>query len=233
MMKWLVRITLAVLLVTAGFGMKVTAYNEPNQYASEQEAREQELKNLQEKHVQPGTYPIEVSYTQNGKTINKTIYLTVRGEHTVIVDDIAIDAHSIVINLNQVAAMNKAGWIEAANARAWNINTLAEVPVTQVNSSQVKEAVGSYPLYFATDAFVKTSVTVTVVDGTDANQSFANWFAQHDPGEGFSWYGFLHIHPYLLSLLLVLILLIPFIIIAVYYLITSKLVRDIIRSIIK
>ncbi|TLG72687.1 hypothetical protein [Culicoidibacter larvae] len=230
--KFLVMAFAVVLLswaMTQGVFAKVaTPY--PNREAAEQA----ELAKLKEQGVGIGTYPITISYEANGKVVEETVLLTISGEHTVIVDNMAIDANDITISRDQVAGMQAADWIAAAHAVAWDIQTQQQVMVTSVNSSQVKSVLGVYPLFFAVDAGLQTQVQVHVVEPS----VIANYFQTNHTGgwseelyinEGLSssfWTNFMY---FFLEMLMLLILIIPLIILVVQYFVTSKMVRQVIH----
>ncbi|WP_137662548.1 hypothetical protein [Enterococcus hulanensis] len=78
---------------------------------------------------EPGTYPIKVSYVEDGKELFKTVYVTVRSEDTEIIGDVAIDAKAFLLTTHQVEKITAREAIDYSGARAWSI---VDVTVSEV-----------------------------------------------------------------------------------------------------
>lgn len=119
----------------------------------------------QENYDEAGTYPIEVSSTdENGKVISKTIYVTVLFEKTVVNKEVqeAIDAHDVLIESGLFRQLSNDDLIRITNAHAWHTDDGSTVPITSVITHVVDEASGKYQVSFATE--LGSTITVNVYE---------------------------------------------------------------------
>lgn len=202
--------------------------------ADREAAEAAELAKLREQGVETGTYAVTLTYIEGDTVIEEVVFLTITGKHTNVVDDVAIDAQDIVIDKDAVMTMTDADWIRLADAKAWLISTQESVAITGVNSSQVKAEKGTYLLYFTTIRNVQTDVIVIVEDDAIENHYLTNaqsnaWF-DNSYGDNMSFLGIsMQVFIYSLSVLFVLIAFLPFVILFVEYVVTGKIVHQIIQ----
>ncbi|TLG73009.1 hypothetical protein [Culicoidibacter larvae] len=114
-----------------------------------------------------GTYEVEITYGNNGRTLTETVLMTITDVNTVVNGNIAIDAADFVVSQSQVTSMDNAAWLKAAEAQAWRTDTQVLLNV-QADTGHVVKAAGIYPVTFVTDGGVQTTVNVQVVDSNGA-----------------------------------------------------------------
>ncbi|TLG77210.1 hypothetical protein [Culicoidibacter larvae] len=197
---------------------------EPNVYDSKDEAAAAETKVLEESGSRPGTYPVTVSYHEDGKTISAVAYVTVEGKYTVIVEPIAIDAQAIHLRVDEVSVMTNEAWIERADAHAWNMQTLAELPIVSVDASLVKAVPGHYSVTFATVEGVSTTVPVLVSQVGASGENTLYGANNEALGSGFGWFesfGFTVLKVFILTMLLL-----PLVLLFFQFFLSSKLMKE-------
>lgn len=229
--SFLYAITLVVLFSI--FPMNVSAVTI---YPSEEEAVKEEITALEEKMEQPGTYRIRLKFKRDGKVVETVIYCTIKGENTVVVDGIAIDANSIRISQDKVGVLTKDDWIRLAQAQAWQTKDGTVLPIESVEDQAIKKKLGSYPLTFKTVQKVKTTVMVEVVEDLEAlyqKNDAHGWFQSNKTGEELSWFPFNHVFLSLMRVTLFFLLLLPLLALLIQYLFATKLVKQVVALITK
>ena len=154
---------------------------------------------------EPGTYPVEASYIEEGKKLQKTVYVTVKSDDTVIVGDIAIDAKSFVLTPQQAKKITAKKAIDYSEAKAWSTIDGTEKIIRGVDLSELQPIEGVYNVKFTTAGGVSKTVTATVGEALLGNRDFNSYDASF---ESSYWRVLLGI-----SILLVLILATPLLIV--------------------
>lgn len=125
--------------------------------------------------TEPGTYPAEASYIEDGKKLQKTVYVTVKGEDTVIVGDIAIDAKSFVLTPQQVKRITAKKAIDYSEAKAWSTIDGTERIIRGVDLSELQPIEGVYDVTFSTAGGVSKTVNATVGEALLGNRDFNSY----------------------------------------------------------
>ena len=154
---------------------------------------------------EPGTYPVTTSYTEDGKELKRTLYVTVKSPDTTIVGDTAIDAKAFVVTADQVEKLTAEEAISYSNAKAWSTIDGSEKVISTVDLSQVRPEEGTYEVTFSTREAVSRTVSVTVTTPLLGNRELNSY---QSPFESSHWRFVLT-----LSFLLTLILLTPLLIV--------------------
>ncbi|MGY3777291.1 hypothetical protein [Isobaculum melis] len=204
-------------------------------YSSEQEAKEEKFKELVDKGVAVGTYPIYIRFQHSQQVMEKLIYLTLKEKNTIIQGNIAIDVQDISVTEAEVAQLSEAEWIARTHAKAWStVNPQTTFPI-RVDSQNVKSQAGQYTLLFYTEENVQTKAVVTVQKKAVPNAyqknkeqpGYENYLQQNKVGWQLfeKWYGLF------LQIVLFLMLVLPCLLFILQYLATNKLVKKTIQSI--
>ena len=156
---------------------------------------------------EPGTYPIKVSYVEDGKELFKTVYVTVRSEDTEIIGDVAIDAKAFLLTTHQVEKITAREAIDYSGARAWSIVDGTEKIIGEVDLSQLQPIDGEYNVTFSTVEGVSKTVDVTVSEVLLNNPDFNS---SKIPFESSYWQVQLVISIFLAQLLAIPLLLVLF-----------------------
>lgn len=203
-------------------------------FTSEKEALTAELKLLKEAKVGPGTYPLKLTFEENGRVIEKQTNVTIKGENTIVKADEAIDANNITVSIDQVKKLTNVDWVEQAKAKAWRTDTLQEIPITYVDSAKIKPAIGTYELCFATD-IVETRVTVTVVKGVvSIDENTIPFFEEATKVDIQSKWTTFEVALYsILKISFVFMLLLPLFLLFFQYVIILRAVKKIVQMVIK
>ncbi|TLG77368.1 beta strand repeat-containing protein [Culicoidibacter larvae] len=107
-----------------------------------------------------GTYPVTFATAAGTE---RTIYVTVVDDNTVVVNDEALYAHSFIINIDEVAGLDEATVLAKSEAKAWNVNDLSPVSVS-ADFSMISAKAGAYPVQVKTVHGTTRTVYATVVD---------------------------------------------------------------------
>ncbi|MBO0453198.1 MULTISPECIES: hypothetical protein [Enterococcus] len=154
---------------------------------------------------EPGTYPVKTSYVEDGKELQKIIYVTVKSEDTVIVGDVAIDAKDFLMTVDQAKRLTAKQAINYSEAKAWSTIDGSEKVITTVDLSSIRPETGVYQAAFSTNEGVTKIVNVTVDEPLLGNRELNNY---QNKFVSSSWRFLLT-----LGFLLVLILLTPLVIV--------------------
>lgn len=110
-----------------------------------------------------GAFPLKLSVTENGITIEKTIMVFVTDGTTVE----SVVANAFTVNINDVATLDNNQIKTRAGLSAWNINTGTQIDNATISVSGVILAkVGPYRITFTTQAGTAKQVVASVIDDT-------------------------------------------------------------------
>ncbi len=107
-----------------------------------------------------GTYPVSISQEDENGTVEGQFYLTVTQEHTVIENNLAIDAKDFIIS--KTTNLNNELIIKMSKAKVWNIQTLEEYDINRVEIAQINDDTYHATLYSFQD--INTTISITLVD---------------------------------------------------------------------
>lgn len=208
------------------------------------DAREKPAKNFEQAYQEElqkltdeaGTYPIELFYDQNGTMMKKTVYATVKGEHTKIEGNVGIDAQSFNVGLDQIGKLQQKDWVQLAKAKAWQTTDGTTISIVNVDDTKVTQKVGAYPITFYTVNQVATTVTVNVM-ATEKMQTIVDFEKNEKTGwsewmtdEGqLQWANYENIFNVVVKVGLVFLLFIPIFILLFQYFLASRLVEQVIK----
>ncbi|MBO0473940.1 hypothetical protein IGL98_003346 [Enterococcus sp. DIV0840] len=196
---------------------------------------EQSLKKL-ENVKEPGSYPVKVYYEEEGKKLEKNVYMLVTGTYTTIGDNgIAIDASPLSVTIQDVLQFDQADWIRAGKAKAWNTKYGAIEQIVAVNTNRIQATVGSYSITYTTIGGVQTSVGVKVKgERKDIEIMFLKNQQQELMGRNttkdtlrglnFNW-----IQKISLTMMFLFLILIPVIILITQYQYAMKLIKEVLE----
>lgn len=116
--------------------------------------------------TEAGSYPVKLTITENGQTVETTIYVTIyyqrTNENTQAGE--AIDAHDIEINTGYFAKLSDADLIKLTNAHAWQTTNNNPIAITSVTRQTINKDAGTYQVTFATANMTATTVNVVERD---------------------------------------------------------------------
>lgn len=93
----------------------------------------------------PGTYPVIIEYADSEINVSEEIQFTIITEETIIVEEVAIDAHSFTIGSEK--NLNEDLIIILSNAKAWNVENGEEYPIDHVEISKIDTNLYEATLY--------------------------------------------------------------------------------------
>lgn len=128
---------------------------------------------------EPGTYPVTVTYEENGLTLERTIYVTVTGPNTLVVEEnqVAFDIQAFELKDSEVSLLTKEKILAKTKARAWSTETGESLAIQRINYREILPQEGTYPVYFtAGDATIAVEATVTIDWESAALNSYKNTF---------------------------------------------------------
>lgn len=111
---------------------------------------------------EPGTYPVETTYVEEGKKLQKTVYVTVKSEDTVMDGGVAIDAKNFFMTTKQAETITAKQAIAYSEAKAWSTVDGSEKVITLIDLSAIRPVAGVYHATFATREGISKTVNVTV-----------------------------------------------------------------------
>lgn len=129
---------------------------------------------------EPGTYPVTITYEENGLTLEKTVYVTVTGPNTQVdeANQVAFDIQSFELKDSEVSSLTKEKILSKTTARAWSTETGENLPINLIDYHEVLPQEGNYPIYFtAGKATTSIPVKVTTDWANPALNSYQNTFS--------------------------------------------------------
>lgn len=113
---------------------------------------------------EPGTYYVKVSTTNsNGELVSTLVKTVITSDNTIIIANEAIDAHDFQVGIGEVSSMGIDAIIRKSKAKAWNVETGARIPISQMTIN--RESTSSYAITLATDS--QLSITIRAIEKED------------------------------------------------------------------
>lgn len=200
---------------------------------SEQEAIADELRQLYAEGKEAGTYAVTIQYQDGDLLLEKVVYMTIKAKNTVVTGSIAIDAKDVSITGDQLQKLTNEDWVRLTEARAWRTDTLETVAISKVDASQVKPQAGTYPLVITAEQGPSTTVQVSVTSNAiNINQAYqqnmgASWYETKYPNNPFSFMDYEAWFSIVVHAVLIIMFLLPLLLLLIHYLITSKVVKQV------
>ncbi|TLG72759.1 hypothetical protein [Culicoidibacter larvae] len=200
---------------------------------SEQEAIAEELRQLYAEGKEAGTYAVTIQYQDGDLLLEKVVYMTIKAKNTIVSGSIAIDAKDVSISGDALQNMTDEEWVRLTEARAWRTDTLDTVSINNVDASQVRPQVGTYPLTVSAldgpSTTVQVSVTSNVININQAYQQNmgASWYETKYPNNPFTFMDYETWFSIVVHVILIIMFLLPLLLLLIHYLITSKVVKQV------
>lgn len=208
-------------------------------YPSEEQAKVEETTKLVAQQTKPGTYPVSIKFKQNNQVIEKEIRCTVIGENTKEKGQYAINADATQITPNQVGHLTLKEWLALTNAYAWNIRTGDSAPILRVHEQEIQAQPGNYALTIEAIDGLVTEVNVEVLDTTKIKmqhfyqKNIGDWSETYADKGAITWSHFETQAVVLIQITLLLLLFLPLLCLVIQYLMTSKLVKQVVHLVMK
>ena len=120
--------------------------------------------------TEPGAYPLVFTVTDNGKTVNKPVFVSLTDANTVCKGDVCITASNFKYEFDKKAELTDEKQIQEAHAKAWNKKTGDKEDITLTGSDAVRDAQKAGP--YTVTATAKTASKPFIVSLYDANTIF-------------------------------------------------------------
>lgn len=190
-------------------------------YDTEEEALKQEIELLKQRVKEPGIYEITLRYkSSTGTVVEKTIQINITA------GSITIQANDVHLALSEVSKMTQEMWIEKAEIVV-QTSMSKTIPIN-IDSSAVLSQLGTYNLIISSGGTTKTVKVFVESDAYVLNKGIK--FDQSNHEVPSQWNSFSFFSKETIQFIILVFLLLPFIIIIIFYFLITGLIKKVNQS---